>query len=141
MESTDFGKLIASNKTKGHIASFSLCEGLNTVGRAVQEHKSSIELFGDEYMGRLHFSIDVCKDNFGRVHYTLYDNNSTNGTFIKCIATKVQKRLGPEDRIKIEKGDQIKAGNTYFEIEPPVTTKEPKKQDDTNVSYTPSGQK
>ena len=45
----------------------------------------------------------------------------------KCIATKVQKRLEPEDRIK--------AGNTYFEIEPSVTTKEPKKQDDTNVSF------
>jgi len=131
MDTEDFGKLHASNKTNGHIATFTLKEGLNTVGRAVQEHKSSIEVFGDEYMGRLHFTIEVRKDSFGRVHYILFDNNSTNGTLIKCKATKVLKKLEPEDRIKVDKGDQIKAGNTYFEIELPKSAKELKKDGDT----------
>jgi len=114
-----FGKLHASNKKQGRIATFLLQEGVNTVGRAVQEHKSMIEIFDDEFLGRLHFSIEVNKDQLGRIHYILFDNNSRNGTSFYCKETKTQKKLQPLDRIIIVKGDQIKAGNTYFEIEPP----------------------
>ena len=133
MNTENFGKLHVSNKSTGHIATFPLQEGANTVGRAVQEHKSMIEVFGDEYLGRLHFTIEVSSDQLGRVHYTLFDNNSRNGTQFYCKETKILKKLIPLERIKVVKGDQIKAGNTYFEVEPPPLKKDPKGQGDGQV--------
>lgn len=131
METEDFGKLHASNKVNGPIDAFLLKEGANTVGRAVQEHRSMHEVFGDEYLGRLHFTIEVNKDQQGRIHYTLFDNDSLNGTLVSFQKTKVQKRLDSQDRVKVGKGDRIKAGNTYFEIEPPKPTKDAKNECDT----------
>ena len=136
MKSEDYGKLHTFSKNQEDksmlpIASFSFQEGLNTVGRAAQVQKYTFEISGDQYMSRPHFTIEVRKDSLGRVHYILFDNGSTNGTFINCRATKVQKKLTPQDRIKVDKGDQIKAGSTYFEIEPPKISKDSISKEDT----------
>ena len=133
MQTEDFGKLHVINKSRERISTFHLLEGANTVGRAVQEHKSMWEVFNDDYIGRLHFTIEVSKDVHGRIHYILLDNDSRNGTFYSCKETKVQKKLQPQDRIKLAKGDLIKAGNTYFEIDPPQLSPQSKKPQDTQI--------
>ncbi|MDR2586359.1 MAG: FHA domain-containing protein [Prevotellaceae bacterium] len=113
-----YGKLHVGNKSQGRIATFLLKIGENTIGRAAPEHQSQIEIQNDEYLSRVHFTIEVSSDAFGRIHYTLFDNHSHNGTSFYCKKTKTKKQLQPLERINIVKGDQIKAGDTYFEIEP-----------------------
>ena len=116
------GKLLVFKKENGKkelVHSFDLRMGINTVGRPSKEKPSDIEISGDEYMSRRHFSIEVYSDSrYNWLRYSLSDNSSRNGTYFHCEDSQNHTKLRDGDEISIAKGDEIRAGKTYFQIAP-----------------------
>jgi len=121
METESAGKLHIyrkENEKKVLIRTSDLQIGNNTVGRPSKEKPADIEIPNDDYMSRRHFIIDVYRDSrHNRLHYTLSDNHSRNGTFFYCEVSKSQHKLKTDDEVSVAKGDEIRAGKTYFRIE------------------------
>ena len=116
------GRLLVFKKENGKkelVHSFDLRMGVNTIGRPSKEKPADIEISGDEYMSRQHFNIEVYSDSrYNWLCYSLSDNHSRNGTFFLCEDSRNQTKLRNGDAITITKGDEIRAGKTYFQIEP-----------------------
>jgi pSer/pThr/pTyr-binding forkhead associated (FHA) protein len=118
----NLGKLLIYKKVDGNkkqIDTFNLQLGINSIGRPSRKKSSNIEIPDDDYLSRRHFCIDVRFDsNHNLLRYILSDNQSRNGTYLRSIASANQNKLKTDDRIIITNEDEIRAGKTYFKIEP-----------------------
>jgi hypothetical protein len=105
------GWLIINTTNKGMLT-FPLELGRNDIGRNPPTKYNSIQIVGenghDLYMSRFHFTILVLKDKNGSYQYFIYDEMSTNGTYINGeVIGKKLKELTDNSLIRAGKTDII----------------------------------
>jgi uncharacterized protein YbaR (Trm112 family) len=84
-----------------------LKKGVNTLGRGEQCSLRIAHI--DEYMSRLHASIELCEKN-GMFEHILSDAGSVNGTYHN------EERLGKGDAVILKPGDRIRIGHTTYKF-------------------------
>lgn len=87
-----------------------LTEGKYTVGRISELKPSIIEISNDTFISRQHFIIIGKAVSKTKIEYSVKDNDSKNGTWVNGI------RLKSSEEIYLQHKDQLRAGNTSFEI-------------------------
>jgi pSer/pThr/pTyr-binding forkhead associated (FHA) protein len=87
-------------------ATYSLSEGVNTIGRMAQSSTASLQIDTDDRtMSRSHARIDVVSTQIGMSHFFMNDKNK-NETFVNS------QQIGADDRILLSNGDIIQMGKT-----------------------------
>lgn len=122
METNTIGHLNVHNKSEELIAQLELHVGENVIGRLAGEQTGQPALVEDAALSRMHFIIQVEKDEHGRVRFFLKDNHSTNGTFLKSAklardeasSQNSRRKVESKDYLQLENGDTILGGNTRF---------------------------
>jgi len=107
VEQNSLGCVIVIENVFGFKQILSLHEGDNVIGRRCKgtDIDAPIET-SDMSMDRRHCVINVKRDKQGEILYTLRDNPSLTGTFLK------NEILGDKERVRIEDGAVITIGAT-----------------------------
>ncbi|MCS6968076.1 MAG: FHA domain-containing protein [Cytophagales bacterium] len=84
--------------------------GKNVIGRAARSKLADVPIVTeDRYMSRNHCTIEVIRRANGQLQYVIYDNGSTNGTYINAVKSS---RLKPNMQVILHDGDTIQIGRT-----------------------------
>lgn len=106
-ETDDWGNVIVIENVFGYKQVFSLHEGDNVIGRRNKGTEADIQVeTNDPSMDRRHCILNVKRNKVGEIVYTLRDNDSITGTFLK------NEILGPKDRVCLEDGAVFTLGAT-----------------------------
>lgn len=103
--------VIGRLRQKGSGAAYKLSLGMNTLGRAAQTSRATVQIKTDDgYMSRMHAAIEVHKlPSGGYVHY-FFNTENKNPSYINGV--KVEKG----DRIILRSGDIVKMADTELEF-------------------------
>ena len=103
----DLGHIVVIENTFGFKQILKLREGDNMIGRYNKGTEITLPIeTKDRSMDRRHCIVNVKRDAFGEIVYTIRDNRSVTGTFV------MNRILGDRERLRIEDGAIITLGAT-----------------------------
>lgn len=104
---TNYGHIVVLENGFCQKQYFSLCKGLNHIGRRNKDTKTDIPIItGDPSMDRHHAIIKVSQSKQGELLWTLADDDSRVGTF---VASNI---LGAKEWYRLSDGDVFTLGAT-----------------------------
>ena len=110
----DLGHLVVVENCFGFKQTLNLKEGDNMIGRYNKGTEIALPIeTKDRSMDRRHCIINVKRDAFGSLVYTIRDNSSITGTFV------MNRVLGNKERLRIEDGAIITLGATTLILHTP----------------------
>ena len=110
----DLGHIIVVENCFGFKQTLNLKEGDNMIGRYNKGTEITLPIeTKDRSMDRRHCIINVKRDAFGSLVYTIRDNSSVTGTFV------MNRILGNKERLRIEDGAIITLGATTLILHTP----------------------
>jgi hypothetical protein len=110
----DLGHIVVIENTFGFKQILKLREGDNMIGRYNKGTEITLPIeTKDRSMDRRHCIVNVKRDAFGEIVYTIRDNRSVTGTFV------MNRILGDRERLRIEDGAIITLGATTLILHTP----------------------
>ncbi len=110
----ELGHLVVVENCFGFKQILKLKEGDNMIGRYNKGTEIALPIdTKDRSMDRRHCVINVKRDAFGSLTYTIRDNRSITGTFV------MNRVLGEKERLRIEDGAIITLGATTLILHTP----------------------
>ena len=110
----DLGHIVVIENCFGFKQILNLKEGDNMIGRYNKGTEITLPIeTKDRSMDRRHCIVNVKRDAFGELVYTIRDNHSVVGTFV------MNRILGDKERLRIEDGAIITLGATTLILHTP----------------------